>query len=144
MKRTPALVLVLCAAAIAVGAAFGATPKSSFSGTATTPTSSFSGSGSTGGGEGDDGNEGDDEGHGSTFQITPAQVGATSLSASAVRSVQKALARLGYFHHAVTGFYGPVTTTAVQQFQRAVGLKADGIWGPRCQSALKRRLASKG
>ena len=62
------------------------------------------------------------------------------MTVAAVRRLQAELARLGYFHHVVTGYYGPVTTGAVKAFQRSVGLKPDGIWGPRTQASLKRRL----
>lgn len=66
------------------------------------------------------------------------------MSTAAVRRLQSGLGRLGFFHHAVTGFYGPVTTKAVKRFQRAVGLTPDGVWGPKSNAALKRRLSSHG
>jgi cytochrome c553 len=59
-----------------------------------------------------------------------------------VTRLQYDLARLGFFHHAVTGVYGPITTAAVKRFQHSVGLTADGLWGPKSQKALKRRLLS--
>ena len=62
------------------------------------------------------------------------------MSPAAVRRLQSGLARLGFFHHVVTGFYGPVTTRAVKRFQRAEGLKPDGIWGSKSTAALKRLL----
>ncbi len=65
------------------------------------------------------------------------------MSISAVRQLQTQLARLGYFHHVVTGFYGPVTTAAVKAFQRSAGLKPDGIWGPQSEAALGKRLAGR-
>ena len=61
----------------------------------------------------------------------------TSMSASAVRRIQTALARLGFFQHSVTGVYGPVTQAAVASFQQSVGLTADGVWGPKTAAALK-------
>ena len=64
----------------------------------------------------------------------------STMSAAKVKRLQRDLARLGLFHHVVTGYYGPITTTAVKHFQLSVGLKADGIWGPRSEAALKARL----
>jgi cytochrome c2 len=66
--------------------------------------------------------------------------GVPGLSVAKVRSIQRELARLGYFHHAVTGDYGPVTTAAVKAFQKIAGLKADGLWGPKTAAALARRI----
>ena len=57
-----------------------------------------------------------------------------------VKRLQRDLAKLGFFHHAVTGYYGPITTKAVKRFQRSVGLTPDGVWGPRSQAALSARL----
>ena len=62
------------------------------------------------------------------------------MSTAKVKRLQRNLAKLGYFHHVVTGYYGPITTKAVKRFQTSVGLKADGIWGPRSEAALKARL----
>ncbi len=75
-----------------------------------------------------------------TTGATPGPGGVLSgMSVSEVRRLQGELARLGYFHHVVTGYYGPVTTAAVKAFQRASGLKPDGIWGPQSAAALRRR-----
>ena len=64
----------------------------------------------------------------------------SGMTVAGVRQLQGELARLGYFHHVVTGYYGPVTTAAVKAFQRSAGLKPDGIWGPHSEAALKNRL----
>jgi len=61
-----------------------------------------------------------------------------SIPPAKVRRIQRALARLGFFHHAVTGFYGPITQAAVAAFQRSVGLTPDGLWGPKTAAALAR------
>jgi mono/diheme cytochrome c family protein len=71
---------------------------------------------------------------------TAAAAPQTSLSTGKVRRLQHDLARLGFFHHVVTGYYGPVTTKAVKRFQRSAGLTVDGIWGPKSEAALKARL----
>jgi mono/diheme cytochrome c family protein len=64
----------------------------------------------------------------------------SSMPAPRVRQLQRNLAKLGFFHHVVTGYYGPVTTKAVKRFQRSVGLTPDGIWGPKSEAALKAHL----
>ncbi|MBQ9264059.1 MAG: peptidoglycan-binding protein [Clostridia bacterium] len=48
---------------------------------------------------------------------------------AAVRTVQRKLKELGYYKGDVDGDYGEATTAAVQAFQRANGLTADGIAG---------------
>jgi hypothetical protein len=152
--------LVLTAAATLLGTAFAAgkgsraAPTSSFTGTASGgggSTSSFTGSGTvggSGGGEGDgfgsdDSGSFGQEGDGGGALVLPSSGPGGALSgmtASDVRLLQTSLARLGFFHHAVTGYYGAVTTAAVKKFQRSAGLKADGIWGTRSASALTKRL----
>jgi Putative peptidoglycan binding domain len=149
---------VLAAAATLVGSALAgssntaAAPSSSFTGTSSSggsPSSSFSGSG-TSGSSGDEGLGSDDsgsfasEGGSGTAGVAGfGPGGATGMTVAAVRRLQAELARLGYFHHIVTGYYGLVTTAAVKQFQRSAGLKSDGIWGRRSETALKRRLSGK-
>ena len=59
-----------------------------------------------------------------------------------VTMLQTELRRLGFFHHPVTGVYGPVTTTAVARFQLRMGLPVDGLWGPKSQRALVRSLSA--
>jgi hypothetical protein len=139
-RRLPTLLAVLAATTI-VGVAQAASntrragPSSSFAGTAT---------GGVGTSGGDGGFESDDSGGGLGSLGVPSSGPGGALSGmtvSGVRQLQSDLAQLGYFHHAVTGYYGVVTTTAVKKFQRAVGLKIDGIWGQRSATALKKRLA---
>jgi len=73
---------------------------------------------------------------------TSGQGGAIAgMNVAAVRRLQTDLEQLGYFHHVVTGYYGPVTTAAVKRFQRSAGLKPDGIWGRHSATALKERIA---
>ncbi len=59
-----------------------------------------------------------------------------------VTKLQTELRRLGFFHHPVTGVYGPVTTKAVARFQLRMGLPVDGLWGPKSQRMLVRRLSA--
>lgn len=51
-------------------------------------------------------------------------------SGEAVKALQLRLKELGFFGGIGTGYYGDVTYAAVQRFQTACGLTADGIAGP--------------
>jgi hypothetical protein len=53
--------------------------------------------------------------------------------------LQRALATLGYAPGTVDGNYGPSTQAAVSAFQRASGLKVDGLFGTATRDALTRR-----
>ncbi len=55
---------------------------------------------------------------------------------TAVRSLQTRLKELGYLKGNVDGSYGAQTKTAVENFQRANGLKVDGIAGRNTQQVL--------
>jgi cytochrome c553 len=66
-----------------------------------------------------------------------------AIPVAVVRKLQHDLHHLGYFSGPFTGFYGPITTSAVKRFQRAHGLPADGIWGPLSRTALARALRAK-
>ena len=62
------------------------------------------------------------------------------LSAARVSTIQKHLAKLGYFHRPPTGVYAATTTAAVERFQKLAGLPPTGIWGPETAAAVARRL----
>lgn len=53
-----------------------------------------------------------------------------------VRSVQTQLRTLGYYTGRIDGIYGTQTQNAVLRYQQAAGLYADGIAGPKTQTAL--------
>ena len=55
---------------------------------------------------------------------------------SAVRRLQDRLRELGYLKGNADGSYGAQTKTAVENFQRANGLKVDGIAGRNTQQVL--------
>ncbi|MFE1748416.1 peptidoglycan-binding protein [Coleofasciculus sp. H7-2] len=58
---------------------------------------------------------------------------------SEVATLQQRLQQLGYFKAGITGNFGPITTEAVIQFQKANGLEPDGIVGPRTEAALQKK-----
>jgi hypothetical protein len=53
-----------------------------------------------------------------------------------VKQLQRALSQLGYTVGTVDGDYGTTTKTAVEQFQTASNLTADGVFGPATRTAL--------
>ena len=55
---------------------------------------------------------------------------------SEVKTLQTALHKLGYYAKAIDGVYGKGTAAAVRLFQSKMGLKADGIAGPKTLAAL--------
>ena len=61
-----------------------------------------------------------------------------------VAAMQYILARRGYPPGAIDAVFGPMTDTALRNFQRAYGLSADGLAGPHTISALRHGRASRG
>jgi hypothetical protein len=67
----------------------------------------------------------------------PLQLGDTGAQ---VVLLQRALIHLGYLQPPADGSFGPATQSAVEQFQQANGLTADGVVGKQTLSALKTAL----
>jgi peptidoglycan hydrolase-like protein with peptidoglycan-binding domain len=63
---------------------------------------------------------------------------------AAVVKLQQALIARGYDPHGVDGSFGPKTDAAVRAFQRAHGLKVDGLVGPITWHALLKSPAKSG
>lgn len=61
----------------------------------------------------------------------------------AVRTLQENLTQLEYYSGSITGKYGRLTKEAVRRFQKANGLSADGIAGPRTFEALNAVLGGE-
>ena len=61
-----------------------------------------------------------------------------------VAAMQYILARRGYPPGAIDAVFGPMTDTALRNFQRAYGLRRDGLAGPQTISALRHGRASRG
>jgi hypothetical protein len=71
-----------------------------------------------------------------TTTLKPGDTGAQ------VKALQRALAQLGYSAGKVDGDYGTATKTALEQFQTASKLTADGLFGPATRTALIKALNS--
>ena len=71
--------------------------------------------------------------YGSTGQVVTLKFG---MRGEAVSRLQTALKQKGFFHANVTGYYGKITENSVIAFQKAYGLRIDGIAGPQTQNAL--------
>jgi hypothetical protein len=65
-------------------------------------------------------------------------------SGTPVRTLQRALVRLGLLKATPNGVYGPQTQAAVTAFQTAHGLTADGVFGPKTAAAMNAALRAKG
>lgn len=76
---------------------------------------------------------------GLTRRIDPFQMqfNRMNLSSKEVADVQRTLRRVGFLSLAVDGIFGPQTLKAVKAFQKARGLRADGIVGSRTWAKLK-------
>src|SRR5215210_5599748 len=61
-----------------------------------------------------------------------------------VAAMQYILARRGYPPGAIDAVFGPMTDTALRNFQRSYGLGADGLAGAMTVRALRRGRASRG
>ena len=51
--------------------------------------------------------------------------------------MQKTLERLGYFNETTaTGYFGPMTASALKRFQRANNISSDGVLGQKTYDKL--------
>lgn len=57
------------------------------------------------------------------------------------KDIQRALKNAGFYTGSIDGKIGPRTKTAIQEFQRAKGLKIDGKVGPKTWAELEKYLA---
>ena len=73
---------------------------------------------------------------GSTTGATTATAEQSVPAAAAVVELQQVMTNLGYYTGPVDGVYGDATTAAVKTMQTALGVTADGIYGPETHAAL--------
>jgi hypothetical protein len=76
--------------------------------------------------------------------VSPATMLRAGDHGPAVRTLQRALRRLGFAVGSLDDVFGPQTEAAVIAFQRAHGLSADGLVGAKTARALNRALARAG
>jgi peptidoglycan hydrolase-like protein with peptidoglycan-binding domain len=77
-------------------------------------------------------------GGGSSTGTTTSTNGTTTTATDpAVVDLQKLMTRLGYYSGPIDGVYGSATTAAVTEMQKALGVTADGTYGPATDTALK-------
>jgi Putative peptidoglycan binding domain/Transglycosylase SLT domain len=69
---------------------------------------------------------------------------AVALTAYSVKAIQQKLLSVGFNPGPIDGIRGPKTTSAIMGFQRARGLKVDGIVGPITARALGLTAPSTG
>lgn len=72
------------------------------------------------------------------------QVSAPDPSTFTKKDVQGLLKKLGYYNGPIDGVYGKGTRKAIISFQRAAGLKIDGIAGKNTKYALAKASVSRG
>lgn len=63
---------------------------------------------------------------------------------SAVRAAEQSLQKLGYYHGALDGMFGPELQTATKLFQGHYGLAQDGIIGPLTWAKLSAAVGTPG
>jgi peptidoglycan hydrolase-like protein with peptidoglycan-binding domain len=63
----------------------------------------------------------------------------TTPTGPAVADLQKVMTRLGFYTGPIDGVYSDATTAAVAEMQKALGVTADGVYGPETDAALKGR-----
>jgi len=87
-------------------------------------------------------------------KVQPAQQGAPATEAKleplppagpykpTVKEIQTALKNAGYYAGLIDGKVGPMTKKAIEAFQKANGIKADGKVGPRTWAVLSSHLST--
>jgi peptidoglycan hydrolase-like protein with peptidoglycan-binding domain len=72
-----------------------------------------------------------------TTPTTTSTVEPTTPAGPAVADLQTVMAHLGFYSGPIDGVYSDETTAAVVELQKALGVTADGVYGPETDAALK-------
>jgi peptidoglycan hydrolase-like protein with peptidoglycan-binding domain len=73
--------------------------------------------------------------------IAPQKSVVKSPQADRNKDIQRALTNAGFYSAAIDGKIGPRTKKAIEEFQKAKGLKADGKVGPKTWMELEKYLS---
>lgn len=73
-------------------------------------------------------------------QVAGAPAVTTQVKPYTNEDIQRALKSAGVYAGAIDGKIGPITKAAIQAFQAAKGLKADGVVGPKTWAELEKYL----
>jgi peptidoglycan hydrolase-like protein with peptidoglycan-binding domain len=71
---------------------------------------------------------------------TREDISSASVETMTKKHIQEALKNAGYYDGTVDGKIGPKTRTAIKQFQKDMGLKADGVAGKKTKEKLLKYL----
>jgi peptidoglycan hydrolase-like protein with peptidoglycan-binding domain len=74
--------------------------------------------------------------HGGSATTTTPEQSATPAD-PAVADLQYVMTKLGFYTGPIDGLYSAETTAAVTEMQKALGVTADGVYGPETDAALK-------
>ena len=139
-KSTRAFALGATIASLCVGGAWAAIETSHSHGAGSNPagTPAAASTATTGSGSHAASTDGSTSGSaGGSHAVTPANVYPHGAD---VTTLQRDLGLLNYYENPVDGVYGPATSAAVKDFQRANGLTVDGVAGPSTMAKIKQQL----
>lgn len=83
----------------------------------------------------------DDQWSSDSYEIPEQKAYSTTVVKLSPKQIQRALKSAGFYDGPIDGKIGPKTKAAITKFQKANGLKADGIVGKRTSAELNRYLS---
>ncbi|MFH0732880.1 MAG: peptidoglycan-binding domain-containing protein [Candidatus Omnitrophota bacterium] len=83
----------------------------------------------------------DDQWSSDSYEMPEQKAYSTTVVKLSPKQIQRALKSAGFYQGPIDGKIGPKTKQAIIKFQKANGLKADGIVGKRTSVALNKYLS---